>query len=154
MQFDPGLEYQPNRGERDDNSWLMYCSVFTDGPYSFLWTSYLKSNSRSDYVICISAFAFASKPAACCRPFINSALLLYLAGRVTPSGVDVRLKKSVIGFCDNIHYIEALTYPIVTQKFRIYNIFHYWWWWTSKNSTATEPPSLASTCALMTRWTF
>lgn len=94
MQFDPGLEYQPNRGERDDNSWLMYCNVFTDGPYSFLWTSYLKSNSRSDYVICISAFAFASKPAACCRPFINSALLLYLAGRVTPSGVDVRLKNA------------------------------------------------------------
>lgn len=152
MQFDPGLEYQPNRGERDNNSWLMYCSVFTDGPYSFLWTSYLKSNSRSDYVICISAFAFASKPAAG-RLSIPPYYFILLE-RVTPSGVDVRLKRSVIGYCDNIHYIEALTYPIVTQKFRIYNIFHYRWWWTSKNSTATEPPLLASTCALMTRWTF
>lgn len=37
---------------------------------------------------------FASKPAACWRPLINSALLLYLAGRVTPSGVDVRLKNA------------------------------------------------------------
>jgi len=38
MQFDPGLEYKPNRGTRgkDDNSWLLLCSALTDGPYSYI----------------------------------------------------------------------------------------------------------------------
>ena len=38
MQFDPGLEYQPNRGDhgREGNSWLMLCSALTDGPYSYI----------------------------------------------------------------------------------------------------------------------
>lgn len=41
MQFDPGLEYQPNRGDhgRDGNSWLLLCSALTDGPYSYIWIS-------------------------------------------------------------------------------------------------------------------
>lgn len=39
MQFDPGLEYQPNRGDhgREGNSWLLLCSALTDGPYSYIW---------------------------------------------------------------------------------------------------------------------
>ena len=45
MQFDPGLEYQPNRGDHGGggggregpNSWLLHCSALTDGPYSYIW---------------------------------------------------------------------------------------------------------------------
>lgn len=38
MQFDPGLEYKPNRGDmtKEDNSWLLLCSALTDGPYSYI----------------------------------------------------------------------------------------------------------------------
>ena len=58
MQFDPGLEYKPNRGEsaaataaianttavasttnptnKDDPSWLLLCRALTEGPYSYI----------------------------------------------------------------------------------------------------------------------
>lgn len=50
MQFDPGLEYQPNRGDhgREGNSWLLLCSALTDGPYSYIWKNkaYLSTVSQ------------------------------------------------------------------------------------------------------------
>ena len=47
MQFDPGLEYQPNRGDhgREGNSWLLLCSALTDGPYSYIWNN---NNNNSE----------------------------------------------------------------------------------------------------------
>ena len=49
MQFDPGLEYQPNRGEqhgREGNSWLLLCSALTDGPYSYIWNSEINNTNK------------------------------------------------------------------------------------------------------------
>lgn len=135
MQFDPGLEYQPNRGERDDNSWLMYCWTFANGPYSFLWKSSSKSERRSHNFLCnFSAFAFASEHTA---SFMGSGQLSLnyffpaTAGRVTPSGGHTHQATA----SDIVTVFITSKHLHILLGHGIYNIFHPRWCWTFSNTT-------------------
>lgn len=92
MQFDPGLEYKPNRGDmaKDDNSWLLLCSALTDGPYSYIWKSPAlhphHTNTTTHHPLITRCHP---PPATCARPWVQQRMVAVTccASAVLPSTV-------------------------------------------------------------------